>query len=162
MRRRRRRIVLSFKMARWTNLANLSRLRLLAHQSQFLPRARRHHAGNCVRKLCVVPLGPGPSRFQPANPDGPNFLARLLGAHRIRLRKIFHSDERRRVDSHGHARSLDYHCRDGAALPRANHLERSPPGNNCVVQTNVTPGSAKLRLALSPDGQAAEWRFAIQ
>ena len=133
VRRRRRGIVLSFKLARRTVPAALSRVRLLAHQPEFLSRARGHHPRNCFRQLRMVSLGTGPGGIQPHDPDGTNFFARLLGAHRIRLRKIFNFEKRRRVDSHGHARPLDHHHCDGAALHRANHLDRSSPGNNRVV-----------------------------
>ncbi len=68
-------------------------LRLLAHQPEFLPRTRCHHPGDCFRQLRVVPLGTRPSGIQPDDSDGTNFVACVLGAYRIRLRKILDIDQ---------------------------------------------------------------------
>ena len=65
---------------------DLCRLRLLAQQPEFFPDALRNSADAGVRDFCVVPLGTGHEGIQPLHPDGANFAAGLLGAHRVRLR----------------------------------------------------------------------------
>src|SRR5262249_3287740 len=63
-------------------------LRLLAHQPKFLPDAVRHPACDLVPGLCVVPLGICAARLQPSHSAWKDFVAGLLGAHRIRLRTL--------------------------------------------------------------------------
>jgi len=51
----------------------------------------RHPADHSFSGLRVVPLGIRAKRFQPDHSARKHFAARLLGAHRIRLWKVFDS-----------------------------------------------------------------------
>ena len=53
----------------------------------------------CCSGLCLVPLGRGAVGIQPADSDGANFAAGLLGAHRVCLRATFDSEKGRADDS---------------------------------------------------------------
>jgi hypothetical protein len=66
-------------------------LRLLAHQSKFLPDALRDSAYDLVSGVCVVPLGIRADGLQPCHPTRTNLAAGLLGAHRIRIRASLYS-----------------------------------------------------------------------
>ena len=69
-------------------------LRLLAQQSGFSADALWHFADDTFSCLRMVPMGTGAKGFQPDHPARANFAARVLGAHRICLWKIFHFAKR--------------------------------------------------------------------
>ena len=68
---------------------------------------------DCFFELCLVPLGPGNLGLQPADPTRPDIIARLLGAHRIRLRTLLLASQTSRIHPHRLARivgNLLYSC----------------------------------------------------
>ena len=85
----------------WTRsifIPALLNLRLLAHKPKLFNDASWPVVSNCVRELCLVPMGIGDSWIQSANTTGANVSARLLGSHRIRLRTLFSAPEARGID----------------------------------------------------------------
>ena len=103
----------------------LCRVRLLAHEPQLLPGAGWNSHDDCFPGLRVVPLGSRAMGLQSADPDRANFVARLLGAHRICLRAVFDSTEARRNHSDGDVWLGDYFYRDGSAFDCAHAIQRA-------------------------------------
>ena len=124
--RGRRDCLLALHQIDQSRVSTLSRLRLLAHQPQFLPNALRHPSHYFVLRLRLVSLGPGPDGIQPHHPARQNFAARLLGAHRIRLRMASPSCLSTNAASFKPPRSDRHLSRHAGAFAAAHELEKPP------------------------------------
>ncbi len=104
--------------------AAVRRLRLLAQQSGFSVDALRHFADDSVLGLRVVPVGTRAEGFQPDHPAWEYFVAGVLGAYRICLRKIFDPAKRAVQRAEGHGRADHDFSGDAGAVFGADKLEK--------------------------------------
>src|SRR5262249_865892 len=89
--RSRSRVDLSLEIPGLTPITALSRLRLLALESDFLHDSSRNAAAADSSRLRLVPLGLWSARLQPTDSAGEHFPAGVLGTHRVRLRTLQHT-----------------------------------------------------------------------
>src|SRR5262249_56746828 len=110
-----------------------------------------------LRQLCVVSLGHGPVGLQPARADGTDLTAGLLGAHRIRLRKVL--DSAQALDEHpsSDAWPIGDFSQHAASFHRQNPTE----GTGCRGSGPVSAArSRKLAPFLGSRGRPIFWGFA--
>src|SRR6266852_9030672 len=124
-------------------------LRLLAHQPELLNDASRPALGNCIPDLCLVPLGPGDPQLQPIHSIGPDVITRLLGPHRIRLRKVFPTSQKVRIDSRSVERTAGNYSVHASSFypPHTHQLEdagRDAAGRHEVSNNPAKNDPAKL------------------